>query len=312
MSLDLNFSSTNMSMFGTDMHLVTFIFIVIELIFFSHQLSFYLERPEEKKRKYYLIMLGLLIMYNVFSGLFPDPNLNISMNIQIPCAYGGGFVMASYFPYYFYKGLDIRGLGWDAKYGIFLFLILPFLIFFVYLFPQNGDLDLSVSWGLLIPFCYGIYFLVKTFVLIYRKYKGKNRLDAVLTYLAVIPWILLPVFSFIKSSQVVEALFMNGGFVIITFLFIRNTVDQNRKFYQKIRSVGGSEKEAVFKLKCEDLGLTPREIEIAGLVAKGLTNKTISEELFISERTVTKHLQNIFKKVEVKNRMELIKTIEVN
>jgi DNA-binding NarL/FixJ family response regulator len=52
--------------------------------------------------------------------------------------------------------------------------------------------------------------------------------------------------------------------------------------------------------------LTTREIEVAGLIAKGKTYKEIAKELYISEKTVTKHIQNIFGKAGVSNKVELI------
>ena len=48
--------------------------------------------------------------------------------------------------------------------------------------------------------------------------------------------------------------------------------------------------------------LTPREQEIAILVARGLTNRQIASELFISERTVDHHVSNILKKLDVGSR----------
>lgn len=52
--------------------------------------------------------------------------------------------------------------------------------------------------------------------------------------------------------------------------------------------------------------LTQREAEICQLVVKGLSNPEIAKQLFISENTVKHHLNNCFKKLEVKNRYELI------
>ena len=48
--------------------------------------------------------------------------------------------------------------------------------------------------------------------------------------------------------------------------------------------------------------LTPREQEIAILVARGITNRQIASELFISERTVDHHVSNILKKLDVGSR----------
>ena len=50
--------------------------------------------------------------------------------------------------------------------------------------------------------------------------------------------------------------------------------------------------------------LTKREIEILKLLSKGLINRDIANELFISERTVKNHVSNIFKKIDVNDRTQ--------
>jgi ATP/maltotriose-dependent transcriptional regulator MalT len=49
-------------------------------------------------------------------------------------------------------------------------------------------------------------------------------------------------------------------------------------------------------------GLTGREVEVLGLVASGRTNRDIADHLHLSERTVARHLSNIFTKVGVTTR----------
>jgi DNA-binding NarL/FixJ family response regulator len=51
--------------------------------------------------------------------------------------------------------------------------------------------------------------------------------------------------------------------------------------------------------------LTPREAEIVALVTQGFRNKEIAEKLSISEQTVKNHLQNIYDKLGVSDRLEL-------
>lgn len=52
--------------------------------------------------------------------------------------------------------------------------------------------------------------------------------------------------------------------------------------------------------------LTPREIEIVKMVATGLRNKVIADRLSISEGTVKIHLHNIYEKLGVDGRLELV------
>jgi DNA-binding CsgD family transcriptional regulator len=49
-------------------------------------------------------------------------------------------------------------------------------------------------------------------------------------------------------------------------------------------------------------GLTPREVEVVRLVAAGHTNRAIAGRLFLSEKTVARHLANIYAKLDVPSR----------
>ncbi|MFK8138193.1 MAG: LuxR C-terminal-related transcriptional regulator [Bdellovibrionales bacterium] len=53
-------------------------------------------------------------------------------------------------------------------------------------------------------------------------------------------------------------------------------------------------------------GLSNREAEVAELVVKGLSNKEVANQLFVTEKTVKFHLTNIYKKMGVKSRAQLI------
>jgi DNA-binding CsgD family transcriptional regulator len=55
-----------------------------------------------------------------------------------------------------------------------------------------------------------------------------------------------------------------------------------------------------------ELALTAREIQIAALVVRGLTDRSIAETLGISYWTVRTHLEHMFRKLEVKNRAALV------
>jgi len=51
--------------------------------------------------------------------------------------------------------------------------------------------------------------------------------------------------------------------------------------------------------------LTRREQEVAALVARGLTNRQVAEQLLVAQRTIETHLEHIFAKLGVQTRAEL-------
>ena len=55
-----------------------------------------------------------------------------------------------------------------------------------------------------------------------------------------------------------------------------------------------------------NLGLSSREMEVIALIVAGYTNKDLARELGISENTAKHHLTNIFDKLGVSNRLELV------
>ena len=67
---------------------------------------------------------------------------------------------------------------------------------------------------------------------------------------------------------------------------------------------------AVTGLPLESLPVTNREREVISLILEGKTNTDISEQLCISESTVKKHINSIFRKLSISSRWELLKITE--
>jgi DNA-binding CsgD family transcriptional regulator len=64
-----------------------------------------------------------------------------------------------------------------------------------------------------------------------------------------------------------------------------------------------------FGSTCRRFYITRREIDIIHLLAKEYTYQMIADELFISQKTVKKHISNLYRKTEVKKKAELLKKL---
>ena len=58
--------------------------------------------------------------------------------------------------------------------------------------------------------------------------------------------------------------------------------------------------------KLSELGITPRELEILELIAKGLSNREIAEKLFVSENTIKTHSSRLFDKLSARRRTQAV------
>ncbi|MCO6494885.1 MAG: response regulator transcription factor [Bacteroidetes bacterium] len=62
----------------------------------------------------------------------------------------------------------------------------------------------------------------------------------------------------------------------------------------------------------QDFGLSEREIELLNQLKNGLTYEQIASNLFISYHTVRKHIENIYRKLQVNNKVEAIQKASSN
>ncbi|WP_395046796.1 response regulator [Flavobacterium sp.] len=62
----------------------------------------------------------------------------------------------------------------------------------------------------------------------------------------------------------------------------------------------------------EEINLTMREVEVLEQLSKGLKYESIAENLFLSKGTVRKHVENIYSKLQVHNKLEAIQKAKTN
>ena len=58
--------------------------------------------------------------------------------------------------------------------------------------------------------------------------------------------------------------------------------------------------------RLQELGITPRELEILELIARGLSNREIAQQLFVSENTVKTHSSRLFDKLSARRRTQAV------
>jgi len=298
---------------GTQMHLLTLGFICIELLILFYLIIVRLARPDDRDTSLNVKLILLLIVYNITGGLLPDPNLPGSYFIQECIAYGTGFITPCYFPYYVYRGFDLAKMKFHARTGVYLFLVLPYFLF-VLVFALSNELDTAKN-ILFLPVIYALWVLYSVVRAVRYKYGGnlrdrKPKEEIVVLFLSLAPWVGLPAIAYFNLSQAVEASTTNTGFLLLMALHLKRNVQQIRAEHQQAVEVKLTAEERLLS-GFKQYGLTNREQEISRLIAKGFGNKQIAENLFIAEKTVAKHVQNIFEKVGVGSRVELCKKLGV-
>jgi two-component system nitrate/nitrite response regulator NarL len=117
----------------------------------------------------------------------------------------------------------------------------------------------------------------------------------------------------LQEDQLVEALHLGVGGVVLKEMAPQLLVNAVREIHAGGRWLDkGSVNRALDKLLRRDAevreaaeALTPRELDIVRMVARGLRNRAIAGQLSITEGTVKIHLHNIYQKVDVSGRLEL-------
>jgi DNA-binding CsgD family transcriptional regulator len=419
---------------GTNMHIAPFIFACLEWVLIFYLLIYKQSRPGNKKIILDILLALFLLLYNLITGILPDPRLPGSLFVQLSLAYLAGFTTPCFFPYYVYRCFDLKAMKFHAYKGVFVFLLIPYVIFDTILYA-TGSMREAQS-VLLLPFLYGLWVTVSLINSLRQKYGKRlhtrqSREETIILFLGFIPWVALPVNDYMGGDELIAALITNVGFLLLLTLHIQRHIktsrqehdrlvisEQNLPLYTRILRLkidkvttelgrihqqgktglpdlvnqikipltrlvncldkyieltGRRDEFALFKASIhklftdldrlvnnnqysykysehiemiivnlstvlkESLGLlnitlrsatssnttqlgytqayerynlTRREIEIVEFIQQAYTNKEIGKLLFIAERTVSKHVENLFHKVGVSNKIQLINKLK--
>jgi DNA-binding NarL/FixJ family response regulator len=84
---------------------------------------------------------------------------------------------------------------------------------------------------------------------------------------------------------------------------VASTVAQAAAKFRELGNHGDEQRlTAPVARRSQPLGLSSREVEVLRLLASGCANREIAERLFLSEKTVERHLSNAYAKIGANNR----------
>ena len=222
---------------GTQMHIITFLFVRIEAVILCYLLIYRLARPDDKTAYLNIILIFLLEVYNITGGLLPDKNLPGSYFIQMAIAYGTGFITPCYFPYYVYKAFGLEKMKFHAYKGVFFFLIAPYMLF-VIVFGITGDLNLAKDL-LILPVAYAVWVIASLVKSIKYKHQGnfkksESKEELTVLFLSLTPWVGLPIIDFLNLGQGIEASITNIGFLLLFALQLKRHIADLRTEHERL------------------------------------------------------------------------------
>ncbi|OHD09215.1 MAG: hypothetical protein A2Y34_14620 [Spirochaetes bacterium GWC1_27_15] len=157
---------------------------------------------------------------------------------------------------------------------------------------------------------YSLIIGIKNYINSKNKVIKKLLKRLLIAFAVFIPAILMDVFGWQFAKNVLKLnliyiplhplLYLTQGIIFIIFTAKQYILDIT------ITNDLNKDKKQTF----DKYNISGREQEIVDLILKGLANKEIANQLFISENTVKTHIKNIYEKIGIKNRYSLIVLIK--
>lgn len=297
-------------MFGTAIHWTTFFYLLVDIfiVLVASLQAIQLKRASLKR----FITLGIIfISYNITGGFLPNQYFPGPLILQYIITYGVAITLCIYLAYYLYKEYDISILKvhFSIK-NITLLMTLSFICLFLVPFFASKSIDLARAFFTL-PIAVIAFYFLWAFKERIKKYPKTNAFTVRrnrLSLLCVSSIALLPVLTVIGDYQWLTFTVMNVAFFSVTVIEIDRYLYflENKNRMLEVFAFYKANKDKLESSKLIYQSLTRREIEIALSILTKKSYRNIGDDFYITERTVSKHASNIFKKTGVKNKTEFL------
>lgn len=302
-------------MFGTNLHLITLLYLTLEIIILSVQVAACLSRPKDIRRFRFFILISLFILFNVFNGFFPNPSYVIPILIQDIIAYSSGIALATFYFYFLVNELKIKsGKYYNTKF-LFSSLVVSFIIGLVFTYLFTGEVNFSEEIFIVPPIFIAVYFCIRTLIFIFKSQEDVSshyKSLTILGYIGAVFMSSMPIVVYFGDIQPVKISLINISFLLTAFAFYKNQLYLSRKEYKALNNIGFYAEKAItieapiIKDTHNEVQLTAKETEVCKLILEELTYQEIGEKMHITKNTVSKHASNIFKKTNCANKKDYI------
>lgn len=298
----------------------TLVILMVESIIFGAQFCYLLWRPKSKSRQRFLLLVTVFIAYNITSIWLPWTTDELNTFGLVAFAFARGVVLGTFYVYYLIKEIEIpQSKLFNARILLYS-LVASFVFAFVVVRYFFDRIDLSIMLIKVLPIFISFYFVWMTTNALskkwekHSKHKTPFRIIIYSSFIGAIFVATMPISIFFNDVKLYNIILVNVGMFLMAYAYLREYIFQKRIQMEALTGIGffDQEEQKTFdntlgKPKLEDAKLTAREREIVYMMEEGLSYAQIAEDMFIAQKTVSKHASNIFKKTNVTSREEFMK-----
>lgn len=304
----------NQFVFNTEMVMLTFATIIIQGISLLIHLGVTIVKPYNRTNWRFMTLIILFLSYNISTGLFIDSQYNIPVFTQSIIANLCSLLLVAYFYYFLINELEIK----QRKYYNVKFLATSVLTLFFTVFVStyliSDDLFTARRLFTFTTVPIALFFCINTIKSISAiratsPDEGPYKRLHIAGNFGIAFMSTLPIVAAVGKYQLINNALVNLSFILIWFAYYSLLVFQARA---EKTSINNDKPEKKNKELFYDIKLTPRELEVANYILLKMNYTEVAEVMFITNKTVSKHASNIFKKVNCNSREDFLNTYKTH